>query len=266
MIIILMMTMSLQPLACSGNLSEGCRKRGEIAPTTHSQNLSGRASELRIVESGGSSGHCAETGLPGCTAGASAQLRGGERRARRGALQGWLRSTHPIATCAPTRPAVGGSGPQLGGVGPSRAPLEERGSPLEKPLAGSPFWKIIENRGWAGGLGWGKKSPELRGPWVGEKRQPSLNPWEGGHLCGLAPGLGGAAPLCGRAGLEPAFLQSHPLGWEGLGAGAESHAGGLRTSRGARAVVDYGAEKRGSRTAYSSTAPPIFLFPASLGA
>lgn len=177
-----MMTMSLQPLACSGNLSEGCRKRSEIVTsTTHFQNLSGRAGELRIVESWGSSGHCAETGLPGCTAGASAQLRGGERRARRGTLQGWLRSTHPIPTCAPTRPAVGGSGPQLGGVGPSRALLEERGSSLQKPLGGSPFRKIIENRGgrwaWAGGKkapssadrGWARRESP---PWISGKGSP----------------------------------------------------------------------------------------------
>lgn len=74
--------------------------------------------------------------------------------------------------------------------------------------------------------------PELRGLRESAKGKALPAPLGRGHLCGLAAGWGGAAPLCGRAGLEPAFLQSHALGWEGLGARTQSKAGCLRLSRG----------------------------------
>lgn len=100
--------------------------------------------------------------------------------------------------------------------------------------------------------------PELRGLGESEKRKTLPAPLGRGHLCGLAAGWGGAAPLCGRAGLEPAFLQA--LGWEGLGARTQSKAGCLRISRGVWAVLDCGAAKRGSRTADRSTAFPQLRF------
>lgn len=89
-------------------------------------------------------------------AGASAQLGGGERRARRWAPQGWQRSTRRLANSAPTWPAADWSRPQMGGVGPSRALLDERGSLLERLSKGSTSREMIENPAWAEGFGWGK--------------------------------------------------------------------------------------------------------------
>lgn len=83
-----------------------------------------------------------------------------------------------------------------------------------------------------------------------------------GHLCGPAAGWGGAAPLCGRAGLEPASLQRHSVGWERLRARTPSNARSLRTSRGVLSVLDARAGKEGSRTADRSRAPlPKTPFP-----
>lgn len=60
--------------------------------------------------------------------------------------------------------------------------------------------------------------------------------------------------MYGRAGLQPAFLQRHPLGWEGLGARTQSNIGCLRIERGCL-VWTAGLKKRGSRTADRSAAP-----------
>lgn len=142
--------------------------QSERAPTSHSQNLAGLSGEPRTAGGRGSSGHCAETRLPAAPTRATAQPWGGERRARRGALQGWLRSTRRLATCAPIRPVAVGPGPQLGRVGP-RPSLKERGSLLPRPSKGSPPRKAWRTgRGpWASATG---NSPMLHGLWEGEKR------------------------------------------------------------------------------------------------
>jgi len=93
-------------------------------PIPHSENLSGLAGESRTVKSGVAQDTAQKPVSRAAPAGASAQLGGGEHRARRWALQGWQRSTRRLAKCAPTRPAADWSRPPLGGVGLSRALLD----------------------------------------------------------------------------------------------------------------------------------------------
>lgn len=90
--------------------------------------------------------------------------------------------------------------PQLRGVRPGRAPLKEGGSLLAS-LPGRSAKPSM-----APGLGL-RTSPQLCGRGSrGEKALPAplqgSPPWS-------PPDWGGAAPLCGPAGLQPAFPQSH---------------------------------------------------------
>lgn len=152
---------------------------------------------------------------------------------------------HPASGCRAWAPAGKGGAEALA--------QGARASPTET-IQGVSTQESMENRAWAVGFGYGKQPHAPRAVGGREETLPAL--LGRGHLCGPAAGWGGAAPLCGRAGLEPAFPQSHALCWEGLGAATPSNARCLRTSRGPRAVMDCGAGKKDSRTADRSRAPP----------
>lgn len=193
----------------------------------------------------GSSGHCVETGLLGCT-------RGGERPAPGRGAQGAARGSAGLAAIhAPARqerplPASRCRVCAPAGKGGAEPSLQERGSLAPRPPKGSP-----PEQGANRVLRVGEAIPGSLD--CGRAREAASALLGRGHLCGPAAGWGGAAPLCGRAGLEPASLQR--VGWERLRARTPSNARRLRTSRGVLSVLDGPAGKEGSRAADRSRAP-----------
>lgn len=184
-----MMVMSLQKPSCSRNLSVGVQSAEADRPQPPFSDPFPTWGRNTTVGSWGSSGHCVETGLLGCT-------RGGERPAPGRGAQGAARGSaglavihaparqvrpHPASRCRVCAPAG------KGGAEPS---LEEPGSLAPRPPKGSP-----PEQGVSRVLRLGEAIPGSLD--CGRAREAPLALLGRGHLCGPAAGWGGAAPLCG---------------------------------------------------------------------
>lgn len=134
----------------------------------------------------GSSGHCAETCLPGFT-------HAGERGAPQGAA-GLCRAGGAPPGRLPRAPPRAGKGGAGQGAGRAAGPPRESAQGVS--ILGGP------RLGWAGAAGKIAPAPQL------EVRKAFSHPRAGVSPPWSCCGWGGAAPLCGPAGLQPAFLQS----------------------------------------------------------
>ena len=242
-----MMVMSLQKSSCSRNLSVGVQSAEPDRPHPPFSDTCPTWGWTTPVGSWGSSGHCVETGLLGCTRGGRAPS-SGEGRAGRGA--GLCRAGCDPRACSPSAPP---SGQPLSGLRPSwegwgRALARGARVSRTKTTQGVSTWTGRESCASAGG-----SNPRLPGLWEGKRSAPRT-PGKGSPLRpGGRQGWGRAFVWPGRA---RAGLSAEPLG--GLGAAPSpylSNVRGLGTSRGVLSVLDLGAGKEGTRTADRSRAP-----------
>lgn len=202
-----MMVMSLQKPSCSRNLSVGVQSAEPDRPQPPFSDPFPTWGRNTTGGSWGSSGHCVETGLLGCT-------RGGERPAPGRGAQGAARGSaglaaihsparqvrpHPVSRCRVCAPAG------KGGAEPS---LEERGSLAPRPPKGFP-----PEQGVSRVLRLGEAIPGSLD--CGRAREAPLALLERGHLCGPRPaGVGPRLCVAGRGSGRP-LCRATP--WAGSG-------------------------------------------------